>query len=88
MNLTEPHQNHLTATHLIDDLCLRNRAYNLLYALGADSSTVRTLIPGEAAYLVLVAQSVEAGDRLTERQRQIAATVKPHHLRYVTTGRI
>jgi hypothetical protein len=78
----------MNSQELIDDLCLRSRAYNLLYALGATPETVRTLEPGEASNLILTAYEVEQGDRSTEQHREIAANVKPYLLRYVTTGRI
>lgn len=143
----------MTTAGLIDDLSLRNRAYHLLYALGADPKTVRTLEPGEAESLVLLAQSVDAGSpdslsgfwiiqRCTQKStyrpelpgaacwqleyedfpvpeglltrdqmitvldrvgrqnqddefrghrltyREIAEKVKPHHLKYVATGRV
>lgn len=41
-----------SACQIVDHLCLVNRAYQVLYALGDTSSTVRTLTPGEAACLV------------------------------------
>ena|ERR1017187_3328252 len=43
---------------LIDDLSLRNRAYQVLYALGDTSSTVRTLTSGEAQCLVGIVQDL------------------------------
>jgi hypothetical protein len=43
---------------LIEDLCLVNRAYQVLYALGETSSTVRTLEPGESRCLVGIVQDL------------------------------
>jgi hypothetical protein len=48
---------------MIDHLCLANRAYQVLYALGETSSTVRTLEPSEAACLVGIVQDLLAPDK-------------------------
>jgi hypothetical protein len=84
----------ISAAALLDDLTLRNRCYQLLYLLGDDPSTVRTLLPGEAAMWVGIAREVEAGDRSTDVHRRVAEAVAGRGrsgqaiLRYVATGRM
>ena len=73
---------------LIECLCLRNRAYNLLYALGETPATVRTLEPGEESFLVSCAKRVEAGKVESQLEQEIASKVPPAQLHYVATGRI
>lgn len=76
------------AADAIRDLSLRNRAYNLLYALGDYTPTdVPTFAPGEAARLIQIAREALAGDRSTELHRRLAA-LKPHRLRYAIEGTI
>lgn len=48
----------MTPTQIINGLGLSNRAYQVLYALGDTSSTVRTLTSGEAACLVGIVQDL------------------------------
>lgn len=84
----------MSTADLLDDLTLRNRCYQLLYLLGDNPSTVRTLLPGEAAMWVGMAQEVEAGDRSTDVHRRVAEAVAGRGrsgqamLRYVATGRM
>jgi hypothetical protein len=84
----------MTIGELVDDLTLRNRAYQALYLLGDNPSTVRTLLPGEAAMWVGIAREVEAGDRSTDVHRRVAEAVAGRGrsgqamLRYVATGRM
>ncbi len=78
----------ISTIDLLDDLALRNRAYNLLYALGDYTwSNVPTLKPGQAAHLILTAYEAQHGDRSTELHRRIAQ-LPAHQLAYVVTGRI
>ncbi len=76
------------STHaLVDDLTLRNRAYQALYALGETSLTVPTLRPGEALRWVVLAQEVLAGDRTTEQHNQLAKASQGL-LNYIAWGRM
>jgi hypothetical protein len=78
----------LSTADLLNDLALRNRAYNLLYSLGDyTSSNVPTLAPGEAARLILAAHEAQHGDRSTVLHRRIAQ-LPAHQLHYAVTGRI
>ena len=78
----------LSTAELVNDLQLRNRAYNLLYMLGdAEPTTARTFLPGEAARLILVAWEAQQGDRSTPLHQRIAQ-IDPRRLEYVVTGRI
>jgi hypothetical protein len=78
----------ISAAALLDDLTLRNRAYQILYLLGDDPSTVRTLLPGEAAMWVGIAGDVLRGDRSTDIHCRLAAACKPAMLNYIATGRM
>jgi hypothetical protein len=79
----------MTAAELLDDMSCRNRAYNLLYALGkATPDTVQTFSPGEAAKLIQAAKDVAAGNITTEQHRAIATLLSPSLLHYITTGGI
>lgn len=78
----------MTGPQIIDELSLRNRAYNLLYALGESPATVRTLAPGEAERLITLATEAYVGLGDTYFHRLIAARVPVNQLRYVATGRI
>ncbi len=73
---------------MVDLLMVKNRAYNLLYALGEEPSTVKTLTSEEAYRLVNLAREVSAGDRGTYFHRFLAKHVPAHQLRYVATGRM
>ena len=76
----------LAVAAVIKDLELRNRAYNLLYALGAQPASVATLRPGEAERLVALAQEVYQGAQDTFFHRLILANVSAPQLRYVALG--
>lgn len=78
----------ITDSTLIDDLALRNRAYQVLYALGFTPSTAATLEPGAAAFWVRIAQEVVDGKMETGIHHQIKEKCKPAMLRYITTGKI
>lgn len=78
----------LTTAEMLNDLKLRNRAYNLLYMLGdAEPATVRTFLPGEAARLILTAWEAQQGERSTPLHQRIAQ-LDPRRLEYVVSGRI
>jgi hypothetical protein len=68
---------------LIDDLALRNRAYQVLYALGEDSSTVRTLTSGEAACLVGIVEQLTSAPH-TDLDALLVARMSPTMIDYVT----
>ena len=78
---------------MIDDLGLRNRAYQVLYALGDTAATVRTLTSGEAACLVGI-----VGDLLDERAHPLLQwteldellyhRMSPRMIQYVAEGGI
>ena len=76
-----------TQLNLIDELERRNRAYQVLYALGSSPDTVGTLEPGEADILIEAARRVRDGDRSTETARKIAE-LSPVMLNYIVTGRL
>ena len=76
----------MNAEEVIDYLGLANRAYNLLYALGEEPSTVKTLNSEETYRLVNLAREVYAGQRATFFHRLLAAHVSTPQLRYVATG--
>jgi len=77
----------ISAEEMVEQLSLRNRAYNLLYAFGESPLTVQTLSPREAKRIVEMAQSAFRGDEGTF-QSFIRKGMKPYQLRYVATGRI
>jgi hypothetical protein len=77
-----------TASAVVADLTYRNRAYQLLYALGAEPATVETLEPGAAEQWCQIAREVLNGLRTTQLHRRIAFAVPVATLRYVATGRI
>ena len=77
----------MTPSSIIDSLTLSNRAYQVLYALGDDSSTVRTLAAGEAFALVQIASDIFDGHIQTPFDRVLSNSIHPGVLRYVATGR-
>ena len=78
----------MTTAELLNDLTLRCRGCNLLYALGDyTSSNVPTFAPGEAGKLVLAAHEAMHGDRSTPLHRRIAE-LAPGVVEYAATGRI
>ena len=76
------------AAAVVADLTYRNRAYQLLYALGAEPATVETLKPGAAERWCQIAREVLEGMRTTQLHRRIAFAVPVATLRYAATGRI
>ena len=77
----------VVADAMIDSLSLRNRAYQVLYALGESSSTVRTLTAGEAACLVGIVQDIGFADRkLTESEHAVLSGMSASMVLYVATG--
>jgi hypothetical protein len=78
----------MATVELIDNLNLRNRAYNLLYSLGQDPGDVETLTDEEAQRLVKLADEVYRLEGDTFFHRLIRTRVPVHHLRYVATGKI
>jgi len=75
------------ATDPVDELTLRNRAYQVLYALGEDSSTVRTLTTGEAACLVAIVQQLTSAPQ-TELDRVLVSKMSPRMIDYIAGGGI
>lgn len=72
---------------MIDSLSLRSRAYQVLYALGADPSTVRTLTTGEASCLVGIVQGMEKDGYSHSRLDTYLFTHMSASMRqYVATG--
>lgn len=83
--LPEAMQLHETGlVEIVDSLTLRNRAYQVLYALGEDSATVRTLTDGEAACIVGL---VAAMDGTTYLELMLARRMSPRMIAYVRGDR-
>lgn len=78
----------MQAAEIMEELSLRNRAYNLLYAVGADPRLVSTLDFEETCRLITLAKEVYAGVGSTFFHRLILDRVPAHQLRYVATGRM
>jgi hypothetical protein len=76
----------MTPTAIIDHLCLSNRAYQVLYALGDTSSTVRTVEPSEARCLVGIVADIRDGRRVTELDHFLATKMSKGMLSYVAEG--
>ena len=71
----------------LDSLSLRSRAYQVLYALGETSSTVRTLTDGEAACLVgIVHDMLHEDSEWNDLQVAIGSAMSPRMLEYVASG--
>lgn len=68
---------------VIDHLSLLNRAYQVLYTLGENSSTVRTLDPGEAAALVGIVQDIRERGCLTQLDWVLQESMSPGMNDYV-----
>jgi hypothetical protein len=73
-------------TAIIQDLCLSNRAYQVLYTLGDTSHTVRTVEPGEARCLVGIVADIRDGRRVTELDRFLASKMSNAMMLYVAEG--
>ena len=73
-------------TAFINGVCLVNRAYQVLYALGDDSSTVRTLTSSEASALVGIVQDIYSGHRETPLDLMLSESMSRGMLRYVAEG--
>jgi hypothetical protein len=72
---------------MIDSLSLRSRAYQVLYALGADPSTVRTLTTGEASCLVGIVQDIGFAQRPPTTLEQVLVDgMSVAMMWYVATG--
>ena len=78
----------MTATQMINDLGLSNRAYQVLYALGDTSSTVRTLEPGEAACIVGIVQDIYYGHPVTPLDFLLVGCMSTRMIEYVAEGGI
>jgi hypothetical protein len=78
----------VTPQAIIENLSIKNRAYNLLYALGQSPESVRTLDIDETYRLINLAKEVHEGQRDTYFHRLIAERVPAHQLRYMATGRV
>jgi hypothetical protein len=77
----------VTGVEMVDELSLRNRAYQVLYALGDTPGNVRTLTTGEAACLVgLVQDMLEADGEWNDLQVAIGSAMSMSMLTYVATG--
>jgi len=70
----------MTTVDVIDDLCLRNRAYQVLYALG--DSDPATLYPGEAAVLVGIVQQLKQ-EPITVLDRILLSKMSKGMIEYV-----
>jgi hypothetical protein len=76
----------LTVRDALAHLSFVNRAYQVLYALGDSSATVRTLEPSEAFALVALVADVRDGQRLTALDDLLAAKLSPRMISYVASG--
>jgi hypothetical protein len=65
---------------IVDSLTLRNQAYQVLYALGDDPSTVRTLSDGEAACIVGLVRDMDGSTYL---EQMLARRMSPRMIEYV-----
>lgn len=71
-----------------DVLTLRNRAYQVLYALGFKPSIAASLRSEDAPFWIALAQEVLNGRRDTGIHVKIAEKCNPVMLRYITTGKM
>jgi len=69
-----------------DDLEMRSRAYQVLYAMGDTPATVRTFMRGEAEELIEVCREVQMGVLATLRHVAIRDRVSEGLLEYVING--
>lgn len=76
----------MTTTQGFDHLALASRAYQVLYALGDEASTVRTLEPTEAACLVGIVHDVRAGQCKTTLDALLKIKMSRGMLEYVAEG--
>ncbi len=78
----------MTATQILSDLQLVNRAYQVLYALGDEAHTVRTLEPEEAQCLVGIVQDIQGGHAQTGLDITLLARMSPGMIAYVAKGEL
>lgn len=72
-----------TIEETLDELTIKNRAYQMLYALGDTSWEVRTLTMGEARSLVAIAQDLWMGRCETALDIQLLQNMSRGCLEYV-----
>lgn len=73
---------------IIDDLTLRNRAYQVLYALGFQPSDVGTLEGSQVSAWIEIARQVRDGEMKTPYHERIRAKCNDVMLRYIVEGRM
>jgi hypothetical protein len=80
-------QSSMTAGAILDHLCFVSRAYEVLYALGDTSSTVRTLTGSEARCIVGIVQDIEDGNPAgTDLEVEIVERTSFGMRRYIAEG--
>jgi hypothetical protein len=77
----------MTPKQIIDSLSLSNRAYQVLYALGDTSATVRTLAPGEARCLVGIVQDIVERGYCSTLDMLLGTRMSKGMLLYVAEGK-
>lgn len=75
-----------TITRTLATLELKNRAYQVLYALSDTPETVRTLTANEALHLVSLVEDVLGGQRVTDLDNLLASRMSRRMLEYVAHG--
>jgi hypothetical protein len=75
----------MTALEIVDDLTLRNRAYQVLYAL-SDSQKVRTLTTPEACAIIDIVSDIRDRGPVTFLDRLIWSKMSDAGMRYVVEG--
>lgn len=76
----------MTAAMILDELATVNRAYQVLFALGETSWTVRTLTVSEAEAIVAIVQDLAMGRCETILDRMLYHLMTPTMLEYVSGG--